>query len=391
MATRSKKNTSAVADALGMDVKSITEPTRDDIWQSVRWVAEKTNLVGTLWGQTAVGKTYGADEFAKSLNAELVTVLLQQHTPDEIAGFQVQVGDKLVAQEPYWFRHAQDILDAGKSVVILFDELGLARDEVRGALYTFFRDRHLHNRYLVPQGDAKVYVIAATNPAPLAAPLLTRTLLFHVPADRSYMVNIAKRSSIAARVAEIAPLSLENGDSAFLNQPPPAPKVVTAAAIDALNRLDSDFWNLSDASQRLILGGLVPGAVLEEVFRDKQDVTALIRDPETLSTQLIEMEANDALTLSLAVLEALDTVNPKERSEAMVGLLNGLWSDIYFKLKPYYEAEKSQRALDAVLGLDAEHMVNVLNKKGYLMEKSGGIAGEWVDSFLAQKKSRGEE
>lgn len=384
--TGNKTGTSRKKATAKVEQQQAKEPTREDIWAATRWVCENTNLVPTLWGQTAVGKTYGADKFAESLNAELVTILLQQHTPDEIAGFQVNVGDKLVAQEPYWWQHAQQVLDTGKSVVLLFDELGLARDEVRGALYTFFRDRHLHNKHLKPKGNARVYVIAATNPAPLAAPFLTRTILFHVPADRSYMMGIAKRSSLAARVAEIAPLSIENGDSAFQLTQPPMPQVVTAATIDALNQLDSDFWNMTEEAQRLIFGGLVPGSVLEEVFRDKQDVSTLLRDPDTLEVQLQELDAPDAITLALSALEALDTVTPKEGSHAMVAILVGLWSDVYFKLKPYYEAEKSERARNGVLQIDAHEMLEVLSKRGLLVEKSGGIAGKLVEDFLEQQK-----
>ena len=129
-------------------IKEIQEPTRQDVKAAMQWVSTHTNLVPTLWGPTASGKTYMVHEWAKELGGECVTVLLSQHTPDEIAGFQTEVGGELVAQMPYWWKQAEQLVEAGKPVVLLFDELGLAREEVRGAVYTFFRDRELHGHKL---------------------------------------------------------------------------------------------------------------------------------------------------------------------------------------------------------------------------------------------------
>ena len=358
------------------------EPTRQDIKDAMRWVATHTNLVPTLVGPTASGKTRMVHEWAQEIDAELVSVLLSQHTPDEISGFQTEVKGELVAQMPYWFRAAQEAHAKNKPVILLFDELGLAREECRGALYTFFRDRELHGQTL----DGETYVVAAMNPATLAPPFKTRSVMLHVPADRSYLMSFASHP-LARRAAEGGNLTVE-GDSAYSNEPPERPETVNAAAIDALNRLDAEFWNMSEPAQRSVLQALVPPATLEEMLRDNLDVSNLSRHPDLLREVLSEMEPLDALNTMTGVLETTPQLDPDEIAHAMFVIQDILYDDVENLLEPYMAQERPSHVRQGVQRINNKLFWELVEQANFVRAENGELKGTAIDRYIAQ---RGDE
>ena len=386
-----KKTTSPELEKAAVQKREI-KPTREDAMQAMLWTAQHTPLIPIAWGPTATGKTYGWSHLD---GWDLITVLAAQHTPDEIAGFQAIVNGRLEEQLPYWFRHAQEQLELGRKVVILFDEISLARDEVKGALYTFFRDRHLHGHKL--QGtdengmNPNVMVVGATNPGVLAPPFMSRAILFPIPADREYLLAMAKNSQ-AKRVAADGPIS-DDTDPSWSNQAPPQMLTVHAATIDTMNRMDKSFYALTDGAQHLILQGLLPQSVYEQLQRERVDMTALLQYPEEISKHIQQLDAPDAVALSLELLETLDEHTPKDRAIIMFHILDGMWRGSEEHVEAYFATEKSPRVVSAVEGLDAAHLNDMLVKSGVLgfKEENGQMVlhGPWVDPYIAAAEAAG--
>ena len=360
-------------------------PTRDDARDALVWLATHTPLVGVSWGATATGKTYMWSHYP---GWELITVLLAQHTPDEIAGFQAVVNGHLEVQMPYWFRNAETLMRSGKKVILLFDELSLARDEVKGALYTFFRDRHLHGHRLpgttVADGmNPNLMVVAATNPGVIAPPFMSRSVIIPIPATRDYLLGIAK-TSWAKRVAAEGPIT-DDSDAAWSDQPPPEMLTVHAATIDTMNRMDRSFYNLTEGAQHLILSGLLPKAVYEQMYRERVDMSALAEFPEEISKHLQQLSAPDAVAMSLELLETLDAHDPKTRSLLLFHLLDGIWRGSEEHVEAYYSTQKSARAMSAVEGADPAYLDKLItdSKVVWFKEESGQMVlyGPWVEPY----------
>lgn len=367
-------------------------PTRDDVRAAALWTARNTNRIPTLWGPTASGKTWMVHEIAEEMGAEYIVVLLGQHTPDEIAGFQV-IGkqNQLIAQKPFWFRNAQSALDEGRPVVLLFDELNTAREEVRGALYTFFRDRHLHGDSL--GGSEETLIFAAMNPAMLAPAYRSRCSFFHVPAENSYMVQMATNewAKTAANVGAVT----SDSDPTFSNEPPPAPETIDASAVAALNGIDASFWELSEAAQQLILYSVAPPAVVETLLDSHQalDGTYLVKYPDRIRGAIEELDVPRAVALATSVLDAVDSVDKKQAAKAVVAVLEGVYTSAD-KLEAYFSAEKPETVINKLLALDPETLIKELKERGafYEIEKDGqpDIAGSFRDQlekFYAEQQN----
>ena len=361
------------------------KPTREDIRAAFQWTVENTNLVPTAWGPTASGKTYMMHQWAEEIGGELITVLLSQHTPDEIAGFQTEVGGQLVAQMPYWFQKAEQVLAEGRTPIILFDELGLAREEVRGAIYTFLRDREIHGHTL--SGDA--HVVAAMNPAVLAPPLMSRVLLIEVPADRQYLMNMATHT-LAKKAAEAGNLNIDD-DPAYSSQQPTRPAVIQAAAVDALNQLNASFWAMTEPAQRLVLQGLVPPTTLDEMLRDTLDVSVLARDPKGFAKAVKEMPPVDWHSIVDSVLDTLPQLTAKQRSRIMMEILDSMYDDIPNRLEPYYAKERDQNTIDAVLALDNELLWELISKRNFMDLENDELTGTAIDRWMAEEKKSGKD
>lgn len=368
--TRAKKNETGPGEG-EIDGKGIPndKPTRDEIYDAALMVARKTNLVPTVIGPTASGKTYGFAKIAPEHNAEVVTVLLGQHTPDEIAGFQLAIQDKLVIQMPFWFREAQAILDRGKNAWILFDELGISREETRGALYTFMRDRHLHGHALKPKSGNEVLVFAASNPATFAPPFKSRCLFLSVPADKEYLKTISTGSSFVSKIVDLAQISDES-DPFYSNAEPPAPLVINAAATKALKDLTNDptFWKLSEPARYVVLAGLVPHQTLAAVLKDNNhDMSALARDWKELDRALRTLPKDQMHGTINNVLQAFPGITPEERIEAILTILDNIYNDITGdNLQIYFSTSHSEDVAKSLLEVDPETMKKRLAERGLL-------------------------
>jgi hypothetical protein len=406
MATATKPKAHGMANMTGADDLPIEElipdqPTRDDVFQAALWVARNTNRVPTLLGPTASGKTYGIHELAKQNNAEVVTVLLGQHTPDEVAGFQLAIDNKLVIQMPYWFRHAQDVLDSGKSVYLLFDELGLSREETRGALYTFFRDRHLHGNTLTTSEGTEVLVFAATNPGVFAPPFRSRCLFLHVPADRTYLhemiSNRLGNSSFTKKIVGMAKLTLDS-DPAYSNQPPPVPETLDASAVAVLNALNGDFWKLSEAARFLVLAGIVPAQTLSQVLKDSSlDASALARNWEELLKALRALPTDKKHSMTNNVVETLPRIEADARGEALMSILDAMYDDLYANdLHTYFSTPRSEEVVKSVSEINPEYLERRLRERNLIMvdqDKKGNnkVSGTLVDRIQQMVKNTANE
>lgn len=345
------------------------KPTREEIVEAALLIARKTNLVPTMLGPTASGKTWMFEQEAEKHNAELVTVLLGQHTPDEIAGFQLAIADKLVIQMPFWFTEAQAILDRGKNVWILFDELGISREETRGALYTFMRNRHLHNHKLKPSANQEVLVFAASNPATFAPPFRSRCLFLSTPADRDYLRNIVHHSAFVSKIVELAPIADES-DPFYSNAEPTPPVVINAAAIKALTDLttSSDFWKLSEPARYIILSGLVPYQTLAAVLKDNtHDLSALARDGAELLKALRILPKDQMHGTINNVLQAFPNITPEQRIEAIISILDAVYDDeTGADLQTYFSTSHDEAVAQSLLEADPEVMKLRLKERGLL-------------------------
>lgn len=348
------------------------DPTRAEIFQAMLVVARKTNLVPTAVGPTASGKTFGFHEMAPEQNAEVVTVLLAQHTPDEIAGFQLNLNGHLQVAMPFWFQEAQAILDRGKNAWILFDELSLSREETRGALYTFMRDRELHGQRLQPQAGNEVLVFAASNPGTFAPPFQSRCLMYSIPSDRAYLATIAKGSDFVMKAVKHAPIS-DDKDPYYSNEAPPAPKVLNAAATKALKDLECpDFWNLPEPARYVTLRGLVPYQTLQALLQDHAlDATALARNWEELLRALHALPKDKMHSMINNVLECMPQLTAEERAEAILSILDAVYSDLSGDdIQTYFGTPHSDDVANAVAEIEPEYLERRLKERGLL----------WVDT-----------
>lgn len=285
----------------------IVQPTREEIQLAVLWMAEHTNRVPCLVGPTASGKTRMAMKIADERDAQLITILLQQDTPEEIAGFQAPIGDRLLALTPYWFDRAQKVLNDSGKVVLFFDELGLSHEATRGAIYTFLRDREVRGQSLHCVHSTKactgcLLVLSAMNPAELAPPMLSRIAMFHVPMDREHMVSLAT-TDLARRIARMAPLSGKH--PSLSNDPPPPPSTYDLSAQAVVNAFDINFWNLSEGTRSAIVTSVLPPALIEEVFREDTlstpSVSMQFKKPELIKSVMSGLPAPDAAVNAMAL------------------------------------------------------------------------------------------
>lgn len=369
------------------ETKALDKPTRAEIFEAMLLVARSTNLVPTAIGPTAAGKTFGFNELAIENNAEVVTVLLGQHTPDEIAGFQLAINDQLVIQMPFWFKEAQAILDRGKNAWILFDELGLAREETRGALYTFMRDRHLHGYSLSTPPGAESLVFAASNPASFAPPFKSRCLFFSIPADREYLLNIAAGYDFATRVASLAVISNEE-DPFYSNAAPPEPVVINAASIAALRQITPkpEFWQLSEPARYAILSGLIPHQTLASVLKDSTiNVLALAKDYKELLRALKTLPKDQMHQLINNILESFPQVTPKKRGDAILSILEALYADLTGDdLNTYFSTPHSDSVVQAVVAIDKDFLELRLKERKLLWVETKGNNNTPKGYFLDQ-------
>ena len=386
MATTSRAAKSTTVDSIigASNIEEFKEPTREDVFNAAFWVAANTNRVPTLVGPTASGKTWGVHALAEQHNAEVVTVLLGQHTPDEIAGFQLNIDGQLVVQMPYWFRKAQEIIDSGKNVFILFDELGLSREEVRGALYTFFRDRHLHGHSLSTSAASNAYIFSASNPAVFAPPFRSRCVFLHVPADRQYLIDMAQTPY--AKKASLGNLTFYN-ESAYSNTPPPPPETVDASAIAALNAINSDFWRMTTEARFLVLQGLVPAATLADMLAVREvDMSALSRDINELGNVLSTVPRDQRHGIINSVIETFPNLTSEEVVEALLEIIDRIYDDLSTQdLEVYFSTPRSELAVKAVMDCEVSYIERRLKERGMLwVETKRGGDKQVVGSILSR-------
>lgn len=110
----------------------------------------------------------------------------------------------------------------------------------------------------------------------------------------------------------------------------------------------------------------------------------IVMTPEELEQAIVGAEPKEAVRIAVDFLSNMGSYSGTDKAVYMAHVLNGLWTDVLHKLKPYYEAEKTDNALKAVLDIDAEHLVRYIKQQDWMQEKRGALSGTWVDMFLDQ-------
>ena len=309
-------------------IKKEARITREHIKEATSWLLVNSAQVPCLWGPTASGKTFMARQLAGEMGAKMVTVLLHMFTPDESTGFQVPISDKLVHQVPEWFRRVEEHLaeDKENKAMVFLDELGLAREETLGTIFTLLRERQLRERDL-PRD--RVYLMAATNPAVLPPTLRTRLALIHVPHDPEYLAGIASGSQWAEYVVAGSKKATESKEPAYSNEPPPPPEIIDAASTAAIKNLPSGFWALSLEAQVLIWRSLLPAADAESIIRhiykpSRGNVDKLIEDPDVLCQVLSSLDRPRSTELALSALVASMRLPQEKMQEVWAAVIEGV-------------------------------------------------------------------
>ena len=376
-----------------MEVKQkIVLPTRDEIETAVVWMAENTNRVPCLVGPTASGKTRMAMKIAQERDAKLITILLQQDTPEEIAGFQAPIGDRLLALTPYWFDRAQEALDAGNKVVLFFDELGLSHEATRGAIYTFLRDREVRGRHLsCEHGNGAcpkcLLVLSAMNPAELAPPMLSRIAQFHVPMDRAHMVSLAS-TDLARRIARMAPISGKH--PSLSNDPPPPPTNYDLSAQAVVNSFDLKFWNLPEGSRSAIVTAILPPALINEVFREDSLSTPSIaqqfKRPELIIPIMHSLSPTDAATNAMELWRECTHHTMADAKPIILAVTEALSKEeekqeLFFDMNDNEEVTSWWQARTPE---EAEELINLFESSGALIFDPEKPRGRLIDNYLMQ-------
>lgn len=387
MATRKK----TVENEVIKDVKA----TREDIEAAVIWLAEHTDTVPCMVGPTASGKTRLASKIAADRGAELLTILLQQDTPEEIAGFQAPIGERLVSLHPYWFNRAQGVLNNGGKVVLFFDELGLSHEATRGAMYTFFRDREIRGSHLTCAHNSTeacrdcLIVIAGMNPAELAPAMETRIAKIHVPADRDHMLSLAK-TSLAKRIAMAAPIEGKHAHTS--NEAPASPVVYTLAQQAVVNEFDRTFWGMSEAARNIIATAVVPAAVIEEVLRadtlTTPSIDAQIADPSLIPTITAALDIPAAVANIKALWEALPHVDFEKEAIPVMAQIQLATSVDEDYAQAVFDMDISQEVKTWWENLNptdsAQKIADYFTKEGLLNFDPDNPRGILMDNYLMQ-------
>ena len=371
--------------------QKIVQPTRDEIVTAVLWMAENTNRVPCLVGPTASGKTRMAMQIAEQRDAQLVTILLQQDTPEEIASFQAPIGDRLLALTPYWFDRAQKALDESKNVVLFFDELGLSHEATRGAIYTFLRDREVRGRTLRCSHSNSacskcLLVLSAMNPAELAPPMLSRIAMFHVPMDRDHMITLA-RTDLARRIARIAPISGKH--PSLSNDPPPPPITYDLSAQAVVNAFDLRFWNLPEGARSAIVTAVLPPALIDEVFREDTLSTPSIdkqfAKPELIIPIMRALSPTDAAVNAMELWRECTKHGMKESKAVILAVTEALSVDeekqaLFFDMSD----EEVTSWWQARTPEEAEELIKLFEDSGAVIFDPEKPRGRLIDNYLLQ-------
>ena len=231
--------------------------------------------------------------------------------------------------------------------------------------------------------------MAAANPAVLAPPYRSRCCLIPMPAEREYLLSFAN-NRYAKLAAEVGNLTFE-GDPAFSNEPPPAPAIVEAAGIAALNAVGRALFELTEPARRLIIESLVPPAVSQQVLDMAHggigSVQALLDHPERLVQTIPEMATPDAVTLSIALIESFDSIDGEQAAKVLAELLFGLYHNAE-TLAAYFDAPGSDRVVKALEKIDPEAFSKHI--EGRIAFKGDKFEGKMIAALEAQVEVENE-
>ena len=388
---------------------------REAVMLATSWVANNTSRVPCFWGESASGKSYMFQEIADRDGAELVTVVVKNHNPDDLLGFQTIVGGELVAQLPWWWRELQEITKRGKKAYLLLEEIGQTDRDQRAALYTFLRTRMVYGRSL----PNSVRIFAATNPALFDYGWRTRIAFFHVHRQVDEIKAILRGKLILGEIAsEIKETDVRAIDKDGKNigqgegstDPPPEPEYWDMDNADNLN-LNLEFIRLDEKAQWLILSAFLPRRWAMRVQQNLNErrgarshlfAKEFVKNPETLRELLSspQLQLDQAFTLASACHVALGTLSKAEdRAKALFyGIQMGLLErpkvetkgkdgkTVFVSALEHFQQSipPTQEEIDVLSKEDAEKMRDWLKEQGLLKVSEGGLSGKLYD--LYQKK-----
>lgn len=367
--------------------------TRDDIRAAALWVATKTNRVPVLTGASAWGKTRMWQEVAQDLGADLITVLLHSHTPDEVKGFQMPgKNNELINQLPAWARQAKNSLLDGRKVVLLFDELNLARDEVKGVMLTFLRDRQINDEDFTKYGP-NLMVVGAMNPGMLPATYLTRVCLFHMPVERKELLAIST-GAMARLYAENVrlPFAGYEGDSAFNDSPPPPPEFGDKSALALINAIDDDplsFYNMTPEARGLVISSVVPPETARLLTGQimTMDPGMIAREPELHYETIKSMSVPEAMAHISQVMSSYASLPNGIREVAHAAALDAIYDNLDLIYTYYTSRDSGSPIAEGLSHIDPHEMIKALADRNLIKENGDrpptGTIITRLDAYIA--------
>lgn len=305
--------------------------------RAVLFLNEHSTLVPALWGPSSEGKTHFVRSLAREMGAHFLHVILQGLKPDDALGAQIMTLDaRLVVAHSWWFQEAKELVDQGRKVVILLDEMDKVDPEIVASVLTFLRDRtalgvSLEDEEAIREGRAQrlAYLVAACNPGAMDEALRRRLAFIWWPTD-------VQRYYQAAAGSEIARLAIEANAQGLAQrrreaEPPPAPDF-TLASVDALRRGQSELVRLPREERAFILSLLMPQEAAAKVERELQSLPLrpdeqldyLLQHPDEAARVLGRLPAPELVAAGASMVLHADRSGQLERiPAAFIAVLKG--------------------------------------------------------------------
>lgn len=120
-------------------------------------VSKDSGVPLLLLGNPGIAKTTNVKFWAENNGYNIVTLIGSQRTPDEVLGYMVNDGTRLVTYTPDWYNQ---IIDSDKPTILFIDELSQATELTQGALLQLIFERKVGGNHKLPDDTL---IISAAN------------------------------------------------------------------------------------------------------------------------------------------------------------------------------------------------------------------------------------
>lgn len=152
--------------------------------------------------EPGLGKTTAIKNYCKENNYGLITVLTSQYSPEDIAGFPVRDGNRIIRLNPDWLdkiiNHYEE--EPNKPLVLFLDEITTASRSTQGAILNLIFDRKINdyefpdNLIILSAGNRSIDLLEESDI--LISPIKTRFAIINlIPALEDYLSFIDNSSN----------------------------------------------------------------------------------------------------------------------------------------------------------------------------------------------------